>query len=103
MNLFPDILTDYMHEHAEEGWAKLGFELAFSQYVTFLYTFGAGLRKSKWPLLNSFGDALAKSAVMLVILFRREQGAFVKGMSVALPGEEADEELNTKLQVITRS
>lgn len=101
MSTLPDPLADWLMARMEQGWARLLFSMAFSHYVTFLYTWGDQLRQGKW--FKALGVAMVKSAVVLTALFRRETGNFIKGMVVALPGEEATEELNTKLQIITRS
>jgi ABC-type multidrug transport system permease subunit len=82
-------------------WAKFLFEILFSAIVSFLIICGTMLVSSRnWPL--SAGSGMIAAAVAMTVLFRKETSRLTKGMLVVLPALEANKELETDLQTITK-
>jgi hypothetical protein len=73
--------------------------MAFSGIVSFLVTYGGALVIHR-PPWEAFGSGLCSAAVMMTVLFRRSD--LTKGMIVALPESEANDEIKTDTQVISK-
>ena len=92
-----EVVLGVYKERKVQAWAKLIFTLSFSAVTTFLYVTGGSLAATKsWAI--SIGSGMISAAVILTVLFRRSD--LTKGMTVALPEDEAKTELNTDIQVI---
>lgn len=91
----------WMKRTAVAAWAAFIFELLFSAIVSFLIICGTMLVSSRnWPL--SAGSGMIAAAVAMTVLFRKETSRLTKGLLVVLPTLEADKELQTDLQTITK-
>lgn len=94
-----DVVLGVYKERKVQAWIKLLFELTFSGLMSGLFTCGSTLIASRsWSV--SIGSGMITLVVCSVYLFRRSP--LTKGMMLALPSEEADKELSTNLQVISK-
>ncbi len=92
-------VIDLIKIHRIDKWCKLVFTMAFSGIVSFLIVYGGSLVAAR-PPWEAFGSGLCSSAVMMTVLFRRSD--LTKGMIVALPESEAQAEIKTDTQVISK-
>jgi len=92
-----EVVLGIYKERKVQRWCVLLFTMGFSGVNTFLFVTGTALVSSRsWPI--AVGSGMISSAVILTVLFRRSD--LTKGMTVALPEDEAKTELNTDIQVI---
>lgn len=82
-----------------QAWFVLLFQLGFSAVVSFLYAAGAALVGGV-PVAVAIGMGMVFSATAMTVVFRRSPAT--KGMTVALPADEAKTELDSPVQVITK-
>ena len=92
-------ITDLIILHRIDRWSRLIFTMGFSGLVSFLATCGGALTAHR-PSLEAIGAGMCSAAVMMTVLFRRSE--LTKGMTVALPGQEAAQEIKTPTQIITK-
>ena len=82
-----------------DKWARLVFTMAFSGSVGFLGVCGGALVSHR-PALEAIGSGMGAAAIVMTVLFRRSE--LTKGMLVALPAEEAAQEIKADIQVISK-
>lgn len=93
--------TDMIALHRLDKWARLVFTMAFSGIVSFLTTCGGAMAYPLHrPTTEAIGEGMISAAVMMTVLFRRSE--LTKGMLVALPAEEAKQEIHTDAQTISK-
>jgi hypothetical protein len=88
-----------INQHRIDKYCRLVFSMAFSGIVTFLFVAGSTMG-SLGESVHGVGAGMAAAAVAMTVVYRRSELA--KGTTVALPQAEADLELNSNLQVITK-
>lgn len=93
------LITNLVKIHRVNEWAKLYFSLAFSFAVSGSFVMGTAL-VAKASYAMALGSGLIAAAVSATVVFRTNP--LTKGLSVALPAEEAGTELNTNIQIITK-
>jgi hypothetical protein len=97
-----DFVLGKLKQSAIALWLRFLFEILFSAIVTFLFVWGSVLVSAKsWTLATGTGAITA--SVVMVVVFRKETSRLTRGMFVVLPSLEADKELNTDLQTISKS
>ena len=80
-------------------WVTLLTSLGFSTLVSFLFACGSALMAGQSKPF-SIGSGMVSAAVMATVLWRRSP--LTKGTTVALPEKEAEVEIQTGTQVITK-
>lgn len=93
------LVGDLIKAHRLNEWAKLLFAEGFSGVTSFCFVCGSSLVSHR-PSPEAVGTGLVAAAVMMTVVFRRSP--LTKGMLVALPTDEAKEELEANAQVISK-
>lgn len=109
MNPF-DALAQYflgkIQQKVYQTWMRLLFQIAVSMIGSFLFIAGATMVASvaKMPagdaLVLGLGSGMVTAACVLVYYVRRDPN--LKGMMFVFPQAEAEKELNSNMQVITK-
>jgi hypothetical protein len=92
-------LLGRLEQRVLQRWAKFLFQMAFSAFVTFLFTCGTVLCGTDNELL-AVGSGMVMTAIVLTVFFRSSR--LTAGMQIVLPADEAAKELATGIQTITR-
>jgi hypothetical protein len=82
-----------------QGWCRFLFQLTFSAVVTFLFTCGSVMVKTKSVILG-VGSGMVMTAIILTVFFRTSK--LTAGMVAVLPSAESEQELLTGIQTITK-
>jgi len=80
-------------------WITLLTSLGFSAFTSFLFTCGTALMANQSKPF-SIGSGMVSAAVMATVVWRRSP--LTKGTTVALPEKEAETEIQTNTQVLTK-
>jgi hypothetical protein len=103
MNPF-DGLAKYLLGRLEQrilqNWARLIFQMGFSAVVSFLFTCGTVMLATR-SALTGIGSGMVVASMSMMVLFRRTPQT--AGMTVVLPGAEAEKEINTDWQISTKT
>jgi hypothetical protein len=75
------------------------FQLTFSAVVTFLFTCGSVMVKTKSVILG-VGSGMVMTAIILTVFFRTSK--LTAGMQAVLPSAESAAEIVTGIQTITK-
>lgn len=110
MNPFDAIATYFLgkiQQKVYQKWITLLFQVAVSMAGTFLFVAGSIMVGSvaKMPasdaLVLGIGSGMVASACVLVYYVRRDPN--LKGMMFVFPEAEATQEINSDMQVITKT
>lgn len=105
MNPF-DAIAVFVLGKIKEGiwaaWLKFLFEIAFSAITTFLFVCGTILSTTEFVDV-AIGSGMVASALVMVVLFRKESSRLTRGMLVVLPNEEAAAEIARDFQIIEKT
>lgn len=82
-----------------QAWARLLFQMALSGFISFFLICGGALVGGA-SLKASVGSGMVIVALVETAFFR--SSPLTKGMSLVLPAEEAQKELNTNFETITK-
>jgi predicted phage tail protein len=93
------IINKLIEIHKLNEWVKLYGSIFLSYWLSGSFACGTALVSGKgW--LFSIGTGMVMGSVMGTVVYRRS--SLAKGMTVALPTEEAKTELETNTQVISK-
>jgi hypothetical protein len=102
MNPF-DGLAHYLLGRLEQkiiqAWTRFLFQMAFSAVVSFLFTCGTVMVSTK-SVIVGVGSGMVMTAIVLTVFFRTSK--LTAGMQAVLPSSEAEQELLTGIQTITK-
>lgn len=98
-NAIGELVLGLIKARRLQAWCSLVFELAFSAVVSFLYVCGTALVAGQ-PAPVAIGAGMVMAATSCMLVYRRSPAT--RGMTVALPGEEANTELNSSMQVVQK-
>src|SRR5581483_4705080 len=93
------VVNNLITLHKLDRWARLVFTMAFSGVVSCLTIAGGALTAHR-SQGEAMGAGMISAAVMMTALFRRSD--LTKGMTVALPEEEAKAEISADQQTISK-
>lgn len=93
------LINGIIAQHKLDQWYRLIFSMLFSGLVTFLYVCGSALAAQR-RTAEAIGEGMLAAAVCCTILYRRSP--LTKGTTVALPEPEAQTEMNSDAQIISK-
>lgn len=93
------ILEAFWNKRRIDDWSKLAYMQVFSGATSFLTVCGGSLAAHR-PTWEAVGLGMVSAAVGMTVIFRRSQ--LTKGMTVALPAKEAEQEMDANTQVIVK-
>lgn len=93
-------LLGRLEQKVFQNWMRLLFQMGFSGIVSFLFVCGTVMVSTKSAVLG-IGSGMIVGAMAMMVLFRRSPQT--SGMTVVLPGAEAEKEITADWQISTRS
>jgi len=102
LNSLVTLILGKIKEGLYAQWLKFLFQLAFTGLISFLFTCGSVLVKSRSVALG-IGTGMVVASMAMVLLFRRAPGKLTAGMDLVLPAAEAAQEMVTDWQMIQKS